>query len=111
MLAEVETVFAGEVREQRLPGSSALRADQALCGGEFRERAVHREAGGQFLVEVGSVVAAPGLGADEHVRVERHGVLEGCGGPTPSVDAGVKVESRDTHFKTLRRSGRRCGSL
>jgi hypothetical protein len=30
-------------------------------------------------------------------------VFEGPGGSSPAVDAGVKVERRDTHAQTLRR--------
>jgi hypothetical protein len=51
----------------------------------------------KFFVEVGAIIRSPQLGQNHHVCAKVLHDVERLSGPTPTVDAGVKVKSRDTH--------------
>lgn len=103
VLVEIEAVFAGQMGGPGLPRPRAPSRGHALCGGEGHEQSLHVEPVLQPGEVVAAAVTAPELGQDENVGVQSRDVLEDPGGSAPSVDTGVKVERRDTHFKTLRR--------
>jgi hypothetical protein len=97
MLVEVQSAFTDEVCEARLPRTTSDARCHTLTTGEGSEAARDVQALAKIFVEVGTIVRSPRLGQNHHVRVEvLHDVERFCG-PTPTVDAGVKVESRDTH--------------
>ena len=58
----------------------------------------------QFLKQI-AARSAPRLGADQDIRREGNRTVECTGGTTPSVDAGVQIERRDTHPSRLRERG------
>jgi hypothetical protein len=97
MLVEVESAFTDEVCEARLPRTPSDACRHTLTSGEGSEAARDVQAFSKLFVEVGSIIRSPRLGQNHDVRFEVLHDVERFRGPTPTVDAGVKVESRDTH--------------
>ncbi len=95
-------MFASNVGDQRLPRFSSSTRGDPLRAGQRGERSVHGEPFLQLDVEINTVIAAPEFGQDQHIGIKTDDVLEDTSGATPSVDSSVKVERRDTHYKTLR---------
>jgi predicted PhzF superfamily epimerase YddE/YHI9 len=101
VLAEVEAMLTGQVSAPGLPRPAAPTRVRALGLGERNEDSRQAQARSQLFVEI-STGSAPRFGADEYVRRNRHDRVEGAGGTTPPVDAGVKVERHNTHPLRLR---------
>jgi hypothetical protein len=98
VLAKVEAPFAGEVGEPGLPAAGSPTGGDAFGAGQGDELTSQAQLFAHEGREVGPLVAPPEFGTHAQVGSQGDEVIEGGGGTTPAIDAGVKVKGHDTHL-------------